>query len=329
MTSDLQRIAQSLVECLDQVPQVVAYLQRMAHRCREQAAFVGAVAGGNSTARNAALLLDDAAQRCEEAAHLAGMTPARARAWAEQMVSGARTAGTRAVPGSARSDAAAGITTTREDRWANDAATLRAQKAQIEPDQNSVRDSGDQAVSGATAPQNARDAAADGSETVIKLSTANSEHATALSAPPPNATIRVDEKFTYRTDGAGRVIHASAVLDIIDLKHPRDKAAQRNLIGKLPGDHAGHIFARIFQGPIGAMNLTPMEGAKVNQSQYKTVENHWRHIIEQGETVEVFVSFSFVGESQRPDKIRVRYKHPGGIERVTIKNNPKQGGPPA
>jgi hypothetical protein len=35
MASDLQRVAQALVECLDQIPDMVSYLQRLAVRCRE------------------------------------------------------------------------------------------------------------------------------------------------------------------------------------------------------------------------------------------------------------------------------------------------------
>ncbi len=145
-------------------------------------------------------------------------------------------------------------------------------------------------------------------------------------APPANAKFRVDSKFDYETDNAGRVISAKAVLDLIDLGHPRDSTAQRKLAGKLPGDHAGHIFARIFRGPIGRMNLLPMHGTTVNLSQYKTLENHWRRLIQQGESVDVSVSFRFSDDSQRPDTIRVRYKHAGGVVRVTIDNNPKREG---
>lgn len=91
MPSDLQRVAQGLVECLDQIPSMVGYLQRLAVRCREMASVV-ADSTGSGSARTAALQLDAAARACEEAAHSAAMAPAAARAWAEQMVSGARTA---------------------------------------------------------------------------------------------------------------------------------------------------------------------------------------------------------------------------------------------
>jgi len=90
MPSDLQRVAQGLVECLDQIPDMVGYLQRLAVRCREMASIV-ADSTGSQSARTAALQLDAAAHACDEAAHYAAMAPPDARAWAEQMVSGART----------------------------------------------------------------------------------------------------------------------------------------------------------------------------------------------------------------------------------------------
>jgi hypothetical protein len=91
MPSELQRLAQGLVDVLDEVPRVVAYLQRTAQKCRENAAFIGSLSG-NPAARMAALQLDEAAHRCDEAAHYASVAPQRARAWVEQMVSGGRTA---------------------------------------------------------------------------------------------------------------------------------------------------------------------------------------------------------------------------------------------
>jgi hypothetical protein len=90
MPSDLQRVAQGLVECLDRIPDMVGYLQRLAVRCREMASIV-ADSTGSQSARTAALQLDAAARACDEAAQYAAMAPPAARAWAEVMVSGART----------------------------------------------------------------------------------------------------------------------------------------------------------------------------------------------------------------------------------------------
>lgn len=281
MPSELQRVAQSLVDVLDEVPRVVAHLQRTAQVCRENAALVGSMST-NPAARMAAVQLDEAARRCEEAAHYASLAPQRARAWAEEMVNGVRVA-ERAGPSERQR------------------VRIELEGDSDKPDTGSATD-----------------------RQVIELSTTDPDDVPRLNVPPPEATIRVDGKFEYDTDRAGRVISARAVLDQIDLAHPRDSTAQRKLAGKLPGDHAGHIFARIFRGPIGTLNLLPMRGSGVNLSQYKTLENHWRRLIEQGESIDVTVGFKYSDDSTRPDTIRVRYKHAGGIVRVAIDNKPER-----
>ncbi|WP_432938201.1 restriction endonuclease fold toxin-2 domain-containing protein [Kribbella sp. CA-253562] len=84
MPSDLQRVARGLVECLDEVPQVVVHLQRTADRCRENAAMAIAASHGQATV--AAQQLDAAARACEAAAHYLSMAPPKAKAWAERLV---------------------------------------------------------------------------------------------------------------------------------------------------------------------------------------------------------------------------------------------------
>src|SRR6266545_3286718 len=98
MPSELQRVAQSLIDVLDEVPRVVAYLQRTAQACRANAALVGSMSN-NPAARMAAVQLDEIARRCEEAAHYASLAPRRARAWAEEMVTGVRVAERNSQPG--------------------------------------------------------------------------------------------------------------------------------------------------------------------------------------------------------------------------------------
>lgn len=282
MPSELQRVAQGLVDVLDEMPRMVAFLQRTAQACRENAALIGSMSSDRA-AQMAAVQLDEAARRCDEAAHYASLAPQRARAWAEEMVSGVRVA--QRVPPAER------------------------QQVRIELERDSAKP----------------DTPSADQRQVIELSTTDPDHLPQLNTPPADSTIRVDGKFEYDTDGVGRVIRARAVLDLIDLDHPRDSGAQRRLAGKLPGDHAGHIFARIFRGPIGTLNLLPMRGSDVNLSQYKTLENHWRRLIEQGESIDVTVGFKYSDDSLRPDTIRVRYKHAGGVVRVAIDNKPKRG----
>ncbi|MEV0287219.1 DNA/RNA non-specific endonuclease [Kribbella sp. NPDC050820] len=155
---------------------------------------------------------------------------------------------------------------------------------------------------------------------IIELSTEEPDHKELLSRPPPDSTIRVDERFLYDTDRAGRVVRAKAVLDVLDLKHPRDTRAQRALDDKLPGDHAGHIFARIFRGPIGKMNLTPMVGNSVNLSAYKKAENAWRAALEAGSEVEVQIDLVYRSDKNRPDLIAVRYSIDSVVTQQTIRN---------
>lgn len=296
MPSDLERVAQSLVESLDQVPQVVGHLQRLAARCREQASFVADLSRGSSAARTAALQLDTAARCCEEAAHLAAMTPAKARDWAMAMVNGV---------GPHRSPA---DTPTRNGLQL-DLSDLKGrprpagEKAQVKPP----------ATSKPARPG-----------TIFELSTTDPDHKKSLNQPPSNSTVRVDDKFTFETDDLGRVIRASAILDVLDLNHPRDLTAQRKLTGKLPGDHAGHIFARIFRGPVGRMNLIPMEATKVNLGQYAVLEKRWRKAIENGEPVEVSVDLSYGERRHRPDIIVVYHRIGSGKRlRLRIRNVPK------
>ena len=84
MSSELQRVARGLVDCLDEVPEVVAHLQRTADRCRENAALAIAASQGRATV--AAQQLDAAGRACEAAAHYLSMAPPKARGWAERLI---------------------------------------------------------------------------------------------------------------------------------------------------------------------------------------------------------------------------------------------------
>src|SRR4051794_2817039 len=90
MPSELQRVAEQLLACLNEAPRAVGYLHDRAMKCRQAAAWIGSQSS-NPSARMAAMQLDDAARRCEEAAHHLSLAEARAKQWVEQMVSGIRT----------------------------------------------------------------------------------------------------------------------------------------------------------------------------------------------------------------------------------------------
>jgi hypothetical protein len=124
----------------------------------------------------------------------------------------------------------------------------------------------------------------------------------------------------YRTDHLGRVTHATATLTTIDLHHPRDRTAQHNLRDKNPDDHAGHLFARIFQGPVTTINLTPMH-ANINQGTYRRLENKWAKAIKNGQDVQVTVTLTYETHGRRPHSIKVKYAIDGEVYVGRIRNS--------
>jgi hypothetical protein len=91
MPSELQRVAEQLLACLNEAPRAVGYLHDRARKCREAAAWIGSTSN-NTSARMTAMQLDEAARRCEEAARYLSQAETRAKQWVEQIVSGIRTA---------------------------------------------------------------------------------------------------------------------------------------------------------------------------------------------------------------------------------------------
>ncbi|MFI5709757.1 DddA-like double-stranded DNA deaminase toxin [Kribbella sp. NPDC051620] len=128
MPSELQRVAQGLVAALDEIPRVIGYLQRTAQKCREQAGLVGGMSG-NPAAQRAAMQLDDAARHCDEAVHYLSQAPPKARDWAEQMVSGVRTAEPNNRPAGARPTTGGGSPPAPGGRRGDDSEKPEGEKA--------------------------------------------------------------------------------------------------------------------------------------------------------------------------------------------------------
>nr|WP_238356495.1 DddA-like double-stranded DNA deaminase toxin [Kribbella italica] len=104
--SELQRVAQGLVDSLNEIPRVIAALDTRARICRDHAAIVMQLSGGSATM--AAQQLDAAARACEGAAHYLSLAPPKAHGWAQQMVDGIRTAGPTGDGAARRPDAPGG-----------------------------------------------------------------------------------------------------------------------------------------------------------------------------------------------------------------------------
>jgi hypothetical protein len=90
MPSELQRVAQELLDALSQIERIVPYLHERAQKYREAAVWVGNTSN-NPSARIAALQLDEAARRCTEAADFLLQARQPGIQWVHQLVSGIRT----------------------------------------------------------------------------------------------------------------------------------------------------------------------------------------------------------------------------------------------
>lgn len=86
MPSELQRVAQDLVTCLDLMPAVAAALEVRARRCRDAAGHLVGFSSGNPAVQAAIYHLDAAATACDAAARQATNAHQRARNWAMAMV---------------------------------------------------------------------------------------------------------------------------------------------------------------------------------------------------------------------------------------------------
>ncbi|TDU87568.1 nucleic acid/nucleotide deaminase of polymorphic system toxin [Kribbella voronezhensis] len=127
MPSELQRVAQELLDSLNQIERIVPYLHDRARKYREAAGWIGGLSS-NQNARMAAMQLDEAARRSEEAAHYLLQAHARGRSWVEQMVSGARTAEPAGDSTAPRPDASGGSPPPAERRQNEDQGEPEAKK---------------------------------------------------------------------------------------------------------------------------------------------------------------------------------------------------------
>ena len=292
--SDLQRIAADLVASFEEVTREIGVLVEIHNATTRNANLLGVLshrATGNtrSYVGAAAVELAEASKAVRRAAELLEDSSTIALGWARQAVlDTGRTAASAPGPGATGTGNAssAGAGQQPNARPRNAPASLPS----APPDQGKADRPPPRDASG-----------------VVRLSTSDPEHQQWLQKPPSDATIVVDDTFTYLTDATGRVTTAKATLSAVDRNHPRSGSSQRKLPDREAGDHAGHIFARIFKGPGELVNLVPMVGGRVNLSQYKVIENDWKRAISDGKEVEVEIRLKYKSETRRPDALVVVY----------------------
>ena len=120
----------------------------------------------------------------------------------------------------------------------------------------------------------------------------------------PNTTYELNGN-TYTTDEQGRIIRCEARPERSP-ENPRDVNAQIQAGGedRRPSDQGGHIVGRDLNGDGGAGNLVAMD-SRINQSDYKRMENDIKAALDEGKDVTVTTDISYSGDSKRPDTFTV------------------------
>ena len=138
----------------------------------------------------------------------------------------------------------------------------------------------------------------------------------------PNVRYKTGEyDYFYETDSQGRILHV--VAEKLQLtKRLKRLIHKRNTSGKLKGDHAGHLIGDQFGGSPDLDNLVS-QLQKVNQSQYKRLENMWSKALKAGGDVSVDIDVIYQGSSSRPAGFKVYSVVNGKIVNKFISNGGK------
>lgn len=110
----------------------------------------------------------------------------------------------------------------------------------------------------------------------------------------------------YKTDDLGRIIKVDADPKLTP-ENIRDSKAQLEVGGKdrHPGDQGAHIVGRDMGGDGGKGNLVAMD-YRVNDSDYKRMENSVKTDIQNGKDVHTQTDIRYNSDSERPDRIDVK-----------------------
>ena len=113
--------------------------------------------------------------------------------------------------------------------------------------------------------------------------------------------------YYYQTDELGRIKAAQGELRLED--GVRNKGDQLKAGGddRLPGDHGGHLIAKIFGGSGELDNLVAMDKI-VNTVEYRELERVWYKRLNEGKKVEVTIDVKYEEVNNRPTGFDVIYK---------------------
>jgi len=136
----------------------------------------------------------------------------------------------------------------------------------------------------------------------------------------PNTTYVLNGNI-YRTDGQGRIVSCESTPRRTP-ENIRDNHAQTTVGGenRRSGDQGGHIVSRETGGDAGPGNLLSMD-SRINQSDYKRMENYIKKALDEGKNVSVKTEIEYSGDSVRPDKVTTTVVVDGKESVFTFDNN--------
>ncbi len=134
----------------------------------------------------------------------------------------------------------------------------------------------------------------------------------------------INNGYKFEKDSLGRPTRVTGKLKLSGVERKGDYQAQLNQktaggSDRLMDDHGGHLIGDRFEGASEKYNLVAMNG-KLNQGEYKSMENLWAKALQDGRDVNVDIKPIFSGKSMRPDKIVVKYNI-DGMPTTRIFNN--------
>jgi len=124
----------------------------------------------------------------------------------------------------------------------------------------------------------------------------------------PNNTFEING-YKTKTDDLGRIVSKEGTIHLKEHKGKLPIKDSMESIGKgdeRPGDDRGHLIGDQLGGSNGLENLVPQD-AKINQNDYKAMENNLADEVKKGKEVYIKVEPIYNGDSRRPTEIAVTY----------------------
>ena len=124
--------------------------------------------------------------------------------------------------------------------------------------------------------------------------------------------------YNYKTDSNGRITNWNT--DNLQLTQRESRLPYNSkTLGKLEGDHAGHLAGDRFGGS-GQLDNLVSQSKEVNLSSYKKIENQWAKALKDGKNVTTNVNIKYEGNGLRPTEFNVEYTIDGKYYNKNILN---------